>query len=98
VAGPAPTPSPKATSAGGRADSRERTSGFGAPGRRPPSSTGCDTHGQKREAPGPFSVRASGTIGQEVIDQDGMIIAWTTDEWVALVIRKLLNENEGLLR
>ncbi len=49
-------------------------------------------------ATGRFSIRQSGHIGQEILDPDGAIIAWTTDEWVAQVIRKLLNENEGLLR
>jgi hypothetical protein len=48
--------------------------------------------------PGPFSIRQSGNVGQEILDQDGKIIAWTTDEWVAQVIRRLLTENEGLLR
>jgi hypothetical protein len=44
-----------------------------------------------------FSVRQSGNVGQEVLDQDGRIIAWTTDGWAARVICKLLNEHEGLL-
>ena len=61
--------------------------------RRPPSSTGCATH-----EPGPFVIRRSGNVGQEILDQDGKVIAWTTDEWVAQVIRKLLNENEELLQ
>ena len=46
---------------------------------------------------GPLSIRQSGNIGQEILDADGRIICWTTDSWVARVIRKLLNENEGLL-
>jgi hypothetical protein len=45
----------------------------------------------------PYSVQVSGTIGQEIIDPDGKIIAWTTDVWVDQVIVKLLNENENLL-
>jgi hypothetical protein len=44
-----------------------------------------------------FWVRQSGNVGQEVLDQDGRVIAWTTDDWVARVICRLLNENEGLL-
>jgi hypothetical protein len=44
-----------------------------------------------------FWVRRSGHIGQEVLDQDGRTIAWTTDDWVARVICRLLNENEALL-
>jgi hypothetical protein len=38
-----------------------------------------------------------GNVGQEIVDHDGRIIAWITDEWVAQVICKLLNENEELL-
>jgi hypothetical protein len=45
-----------------------------------------------------FSVRQSGNVGQEILDQDGKIVAWTTDEWVAQAICKLLNENEERLR
>jgi hypothetical protein len=44
-----------------------------------------------------FSVRHSGNVGQEVLDQDGRTIAWTTDAWAAQVICRLLNEHEGLL-
>jgi hypothetical protein len=44
-----------------------------------------------------FSVSESGDVGQVIRDQDGRAIAWTTDGWVARVICKLLNENEGLL-
>ena len=44
-----------------------------------------------------FSVCHSGEVGQEILDQDGKIIAWTTDEWTAQVICKLLNENEELV-
>jgi hypothetical protein len=44
-----------------------------------------------------FWVRQSGNVGQEVLDQDGRVIAWATDDWAAQVICKLLNENEGLL-
>ena len=46
---------------------------------------------------GPFSVRTTGNIGQEILDPDGRIIAWTTDPWVAQVIAKLLGDNEHLL-
>jgi hypothetical protein len=57
---------------------------------RQPSSTGCATHE-------PFAIRQSGNIGQEILDQGGTIIAWTTDVWAAQVICKLLNEHEELL-
>jgi hypothetical protein len=43
---------------------------------------------------GPFSVHSTGNIGQEILDPDGKIIAWTTDSWVAQVIARLLGENE----
>ena len=42
-------------------------------------------------------MRQSGNIGQEILDQAGKIIAWTTDVWLAQVICKLLNDNEGLI-
>lgn len=44
-----------------------------------------------------FSVRSFGNVGQVVLDPDGKIIAWTTNEWVAEVIARLLTENEELL-
>jgi hypothetical protein len=55
-----------------------------------PPSTECAIHR-------PFSVRHSGNIGQEILDQDGKIIAWTTDPWIAQVICKLLTDNEGMI-
>jgi len=45
-----------------------------------------------------FTVRQSGSIGQEILGPDGQIVAWTTDAWVAKVICRLLMENEELLR
>ena len=45
-----------------------------------------------------FTVRQSGNIGQKILDQDGTVVAWTTDAWVAQVICKLLTDNEELLR
>ena len=47
---------------------------------------------------GSFTVRQSGSIGQEILDQDGTVVAWTTDAWLAQVICKLLSDNEELLR
>jgi len=44
-----------------------------------------------------FSVRPSGNIGQVVLGPDGRIIAWTTNEWIAQVIARLLSENEELV-
>ena len=46
---------------------------------------------------GSFTVRQSGSIGQEILDQDGTVVAWTTDAWLAQVICKLLSDNEELL-
>ena len=45
-----------------------------------------------------FTVRPSGNIGQKILDQDGTVVAWTTDAWLAQVICKLLSDNEELLR
>ncbi len=44
-----------------------------------------------------IAVRQSGNIGQEILGPDGRIVAWTTDAWIAKVIRRLLIENEELL-
>ena len=44
-----------------------------------------------------FTIQQSGSIGQVILGQDGRIIAWTTDSWIAQVICKLLTENEHLL-
>jgi hypothetical protein len=45
-----------------------------------------------------FSVRPSGNIGQEILDSNGKIVAWTTDAWMAQVIVKLLSDNEYLTK
>jgi hypothetical protein len=39
---------------------------------------------------GPFVVRSNGSIGQENLDTEGRIIAWTTNEWIARVMATLL--------
>lgn len=52
----------------------------------------------KTDIPGPFMIRSNGNVGQEILDDDGTTIAWTTDEWTAQVICNLLNENDGLLK
>src|ERR1019366_7016058 len=54
--------------------------------------------GQESRMNDTFTIRQSGHIGQEILDQDGNIIAWMTDPWVAQVVCKLLTENEELLR
>jgi hypothetical protein len=33
-----------------------------------------------------FTVRQSGSIGQEIVNADGTTICWTTDPWTAQVI------------
>jgi hypothetical protein len=88
---PVPMRLRKALSASRPADIQERISGFGTQKGQLPSSTECDT----RELLGPFSIRLSGNIGQEIRDPDGKIIAWTTNTWIAEVICKLLTEQEG---
>ncbi len=81
--------STKATSASGPARSRERTFTSGT-GSKPASfSTGWNTP----EQPGDFSVRSSGNIGQEILDESGVIVAWTTDAVLAHRITRLLNED-----
>ena len=44
-----------------------------------------------------FTVHNSGGVGKTIVNCDGEIIAWMTDDWVAQVICKLLNENEELI-
>jgi hypothetical protein len=45
----------------------------------------------------PFDVRASGNVGQEILDGDGKVIAWTTDEAKAALICKLLTLHKGMI-
>jgi len=45
----------------------------------------------------PFTVRQEGNVGQVILDQDGTIIVWTINDWIAQVIVMLLTENEELL-
>jgi hypothetical protein len=89
MASPAPTPSTEDWSPGVPADNQDSIFGSGTLPKQPPSSTGCATHE-------PFAIRLSGSIGQEIVNQDGKIIAWTTDVWVAQVICKLLNDHEEM--
>ena len=89
MADPAPTHSPEDLSPSGPADNQAPIIGCGTRIGRQPSSTGCATHE-------PFAIRLSGSIGQEIVNQDGKIIAWTTDVWVAQVICKLLNDHEEM--
>jgi hypothetical protein len=88
--------SPEDLSASVQADTPALTSGFGMPAKRPPFWTGVDTQ-EPTSVLGPYSILLSGNVGQEIVDPDGKVIAWTTDQWVAQVIVKLLTENEGLL-
>lgn len=81
------------SSANAQAANQERTSTPGTGSEPPPSSTRWDT----KELDGPFSIRSSGNVGQEIVDADGRVVSWTTDELVAAVICRLLNENEELL-
>lgn len=46
------------------------------------------------DTPGPFFKRSNGSIGWEIIDADGQVIAWTTDEITAERICELLNRTE----
>jgi len=86
--------SPIASSANAQAANQEHTSTLGTPTEPPPSSTRWDT----RELDGPFLIRSSGNVGQEIVDAEGRVVVWTTNEWIGQVICKLLNENQELLR
>jgi hypothetical protein len=81
--------STRAMSASDKATNPERTSTCGT-GRRPANNlTEWATHEQTYQ----FSVRESGNIGQEVLDADGKVVAWTTDVVLAHRIVRLLNED-----
>ncbi len=86
-------PLPMDSSNSGKAETPIPIIGSGTGGKPLKSSTEWET----QKITESFWVRQSGNIGQEIIDQDGRIIAWTTDFWTARVICKLLNDNEGLL-
>ena len=63
--------------------------------------SGCGTISEPRRSStlcaiqGPFMRRSNGGIGQEIIDADGSIVAWTTNERLAVLIVELLNKIEG---
>ena len=41
-----------------------------------------------------YVARASGSVGQEILNPDGEVIAWTVDGWWAAAIVDLLNRAE----
>lgn len=45
---------------------------------------------------GPFSVRQTGEVGQEILDPNGQVIAWTLDHVLAALIATLLTENQEM--
>lgn len=57
-------------------DALEHSFTFGAQEEQQPCSTQCSTHEQ-------FTIWCNGSIGQEIVNSDGMTIAWTTNPWVA---------------
>ena len=81
----------RATSANDQARSRERTFTYGTGTRPASNSTGWATHEQTYQ----FSVRESGNVGQEVLDADGKVVAWTTDAVLAHQIARMLNADQG---
>lgn len=78
----------------GQADNRERTTTFGTGNEPPPSLMQWAIP----ERDSPFSIRSSGNVGQEIVDANGRVVAWTTGELVAAVICHLLNGNQELLQ
>jgi hypothetical protein len=42
-----------------------------------------------------FTARPVGSVGHEILNSDGEIIAWTADDCWAAAIVKLLNDAEG---
>jgi hypothetical protein len=47
---------------------------------------------------GSFTIRDFEGMSQEIIDPEGIVIAWTTHPWVAQVLCRLLTENEEFVR
>jgi hypothetical protein len=41
-----------------------------------------------------YVARASGSVGCEILDPDGEVVAWTADGWWAAIIVGLLNGTE----
>lgn len=76
-------------SVSGQAEGSAHTSTFGMNPRLSKSST----DGSSKS----FWYRSSGNIGQEILEGDGVVVAWTTDLELAQRSCKLLNESEGLL-
>lgn len=81
--------STRATSASDQATNPERTSTFGTETRPANNLTEWATP----EHPSDFSVRSSSNIGQEILDADGKVVAWTTDAVLAHRIVRLLNQD-----
>ena len=73
-----------------QAASPEHFSGCGTLQRQQPCSTTCSIQGR-------FLIQTNGSQGQTIMSVDGTTICWTTNSWVAQVLVKLLNDNEGLL-
>jgi hypothetical protein len=42
-----------------------------------------------------FSIKSNGSIGQEIIDYNGNVFAWTTDKYIAEAIVFILNSAPG---
>ena len=75
---------------------------LGVPAHRPPDRLevgAADSVPQPTSDPyqdGTFTIRRCGQMGQEIVDPDGRILAWTTNEWIAQVLCRLCNEQETL--
>lgn len=83
-----------ALSANAQAVASAPTTTFGTGNEPPPSSMQWAIP----ERDSPFSFRSSGNVGQEIVDANGRVVAWTTGELVAAVICHLLNGNQELLQ
>ena len=81
----------KVTSANDQARSRALISTSGIGTRPANNSTGWATHEQMSD----FTVRSTRNIGQEVLDADGKVVAWTTDAVLAHQIARMLNADQG---
>lgn len=78
---------PKDTCPKPQADNPEHSSTFGIEAGRQNCLTECATRGS-------FQVQSNGSIGLEICDADGVVVAWTTNAVVAQLICRALTDCE----
>lgn len=99
MADQAEMPSTTEWSSKNRAHSQTPFSGAGTPRGHAMCLTKCVTKGRspmkQSDVLGPFTSRSSGNVGQEILDGDGVVVAWTTDGGMADLICRLLTDHDA---